>query len=430
MDKRKIAIGAGIGAAIGAVIYAVTKKKPLGPPEPPPPEPGKATIYGIVSDAATGLPIPNVAVIIASSVVSTDATGYYLHENIVPSNYDIKFEVEGYESLTISEWIAEGANELSVELIPAGTKAEFHAGVWNSLTSEAIVDAKVTLTGPANVEQLSNTFGDVSFYGLLAGEYTITITKTNYSPISEPISIPAGRTEKEYYLEYVEPMEGIEVRWLTVEPQAVTVGEDLLISAQVLNISGREDDFDIVCEIDGMVLVQTVHFTASGNGSWDVVYFRPTMNVAGTFNVSVGPKSASIVVTEKVTGNLCCPICGAHIVDEVEITDTTILAEHLERCIGTRIKCWQPCSTGAGTCYYQKPVYLTHSCGYNVYEVEIFNIFQSVPHCGSPLITYRTSAVNKRKEAAGKLIDYIIARGIESVYCENVPEGGYPQKPA
>lgn len=94
VDKRKIAIGAGIAGAIAGVIYLLTRAKAL-----PPPPPGASTLYGIVTDIETGEPIPDVLVTLNGGITYTDSTGAYTFADIASGEYVLKFSKEGYETL-------------------------------------------------------------------------------------------------------------------------------------------------------------------------------------------------------------------------------------------------------------------------------------------------------------------------------------------
>lgn len=97
-DKKGLGILVAIGAGIAGIALAARAKAK-------PPEPGLATLYGIVSDAATGQPIEGVSVSLWSpdgtellQQTFTNGTGSYALKNILPGAYAIMFEKEGYES--------------------------------------------------------------------------------------------------------------------------------------------------------------------------------------------------------------------------------------------------------------------------------------------------------------------------------------------
>ncbi len=65
---------------------------------PPTPPPGKANLYGVVSDAVTGEPISGVLVTLNGIETLTDAGGNYIFEDLDPGEYALQFSKEGYET--------------------------------------------------------------------------------------------------------------------------------------------------------------------------------------------------------------------------------------------------------------------------------------------------------------------------------------------
>ncbi|GAH77473.1 unnamed protein product [marine sediment metagenome] len=91
--RPAIIIGvAGAAVGIGALLYFLTRAKP-------PPPPGAATLYGIVTDAETGEPIPGVLVTLNGGSTYTDSTGAYTFADIAPGEYVLEFSKEGYETV-------------------------------------------------------------------------------------------------------------------------------------------------------------------------------------------------------------------------------------------------------------------------------------------------------------------------------------------
>ena len=86
-DKKKIAAGAGILGVIGLLWCLLRKRLP---PVPPPP-PGKATLHGRITDAQTGAAIQGIGMSFDGYTGTSDATGYYLIENITPGEYSVTF---------------------------------------------------------------------------------------------------------------------------------------------------------------------------------------------------------------------------------------------------------------------------------------------------------------------------------------------------
>lgn len=87
-----IAIGLGLGlvAAVGVAAVAMA-----APPTPPP---GRANLYGKVTDSVTGEPIVNVLVTLNGMQVLTDAAGNYAFADLEPGAYTLTFQKEGYQT--------------------------------------------------------------------------------------------------------------------------------------------------------------------------------------------------------------------------------------------------------------------------------------------------------------------------------------------
>ena len=395
-----VGLGAAGAAAIGLGLWLLTRK----PKEPEPPEAGMANLYGVVIDAQTKKAIPGAMVTLADVVVYTDSSGAYIHEDITPGNYTISFDAEGYETKRLSVYLAEGNNELGIQLIPVGLEAEFHCGVWDSVSQGAVVNALVRLDGPETREQRVNEYGDAPFYDLPAGDYTVTISMTDYQTLQEAISIPAGRTEMEFYLVYEPPsgMEGIDVHWIDLDA-SVFADTEFDIRAQCENISGAEGDFIIVCTINGLTFYSpSIHIDFPG---WKMAYITAVVDTPGEYNVCVGGACQPLTVQEVIAGVFCCPLCG-----DLSFDDTEALADHMGHCINIITRGAVP-----NPCYY-------------------FDIY--CPVCG----TYRADYIHevyyckvwgaRYKTEVPALMKHIIAdHGIEALYCENVPEGGYTAGP-
>jgi len=90
-----IAAGAGAAVGIGALLYFLTRVE-AAPPTPPP---GLANLYGKVTDAVTGRPIPQVQVTLNGLETYTNAGGNYAFADLEPGEYILQFSKEGYEPL-------------------------------------------------------------------------------------------------------------------------------------------------------------------------------------------------------------------------------------------------------------------------------------------------------------------------------------------
>jgi hypothetical protein len=118
-EKKKISpllvagIGAGAAIATGAALYLITRAE-AAPPTPPP---GLANLYGFVTDALTGLPIPQVQVTLDGLVRYTGTEGQYeIRDLVAGQTYHLNFSKEGYQPITRDIVLSEELNEVSVQM--------------------------------------------------------------------------------------------------------------------------------------------------------------------------------------------------------------------------------------------------------------------------------------------------------------------------
>jgi len=82
----------GLGLAALGIIAA------LAIAAPPTPPPGRANLYGRVTDAVTGSPISGVLVSVNGYSAYTDTAGNYLFPDLEPGSYLVQFSKEGYQT--------------------------------------------------------------------------------------------------------------------------------------------------------------------------------------------------------------------------------------------------------------------------------------------------------------------------------------------
>jgi len=87
-----IPIGLGLGLVAALGIAAMAR---AAPPTPPP---GRANLYGRVTDAETGEPISGVLVSLNGYSAYTDNAGNYIFPDLDPGSYMAQFSKEGYQT--------------------------------------------------------------------------------------------------------------------------------------------------------------------------------------------------------------------------------------------------------------------------------------------------------------------------------------------
>jgi len=98
-EKRRISpavaiipVGLGLGLAAVVGIAALARAAPPAPP------PGRANLYGKVTDAVTEEPIPGVLITLDGSQGYSDAGGNYIFEDLDPGEYMLQFSKDNYET--------------------------------------------------------------------------------------------------------------------------------------------------------------------------------------------------------------------------------------------------------------------------------------------------------------------------------------------
>lgn len=166
-----VGLGLGLAAALGIATLARA-----APPTPPP---GRANLYGMVTDADTGEPIPGVLVSINGMEAYTDATGNYAFADLDLGTYSLFFQKGGYEEIEMADiTLQEGNNVLDVPLSPIPPPvANLYGMVTDAETGSPLSGVKVTIDGLVTYTDASGNYG---FTGLTPGNYTVTFEKEGY----------------------------------------------------------------------------------------------------------------------------------------------------------------------------------------------------------------------------------------------------------
>lgn len=166
-------LGLGLAAAVGIAALALA-----APPTPPP---GRANLYGKVTDADTGEPITGVLVSLNGMEAYTDATGNYAFADLEPGTYSLFFQKGGYEEIEMADiTLQEGHNELNVQMPRVVVLANLYGVVTDAETGYPLAGVKVTIDALATYTDSS---GRYAFEGLTPGSYTITFEKEGYETV-------------------------------------------------------------------------------------------------------------------------------------------------------------------------------------------------------------------------------------------------------
>ena len=83
--QKAVLVGGVIAAGVGAVLY-------FGKADATPdPDPGLASLWGVVEDADTGEKLSGITVSLGGNTTSTDSNGKYEFVNVTPDSYALIF---------------------------------------------------------------------------------------------------------------------------------------------------------------------------------------------------------------------------------------------------------------------------------------------------------------------------------------------------
>ncbi len=185
------------------VIQGSTTPAPPTPPVPPPPSPSLANLYGVVTDATTGLAVPGVSIQLEGTPsigglptpATTDSNGYYLFEDLAPDSYIATFEKVGYITVTGILNVAAGNNESNIAIAlsaPLPSLANLFGMITDSQSGDPISGASITIDGST---ALTDVNGQYLFEDLAVGSYDITLEKEGFETAIFTTALAEGSNE-------------------------------------------------------------------------------------------------------------------------------------------------------------------------------------------------------------------------------------------
>ncbi|GAI63060.1 unnamed protein product [marine sediment metagenome] len=150
-----------------------------------------AGIYGTVTDAQTGEPIPMVIVETAYAITQTDTLGDYSFPNLEIGDYSVEFRKAGYHTALKVITLTLAGIEVNVQLEPAPPTATLFGVVTDAVTHEPIAGVRVEIR---NKITQTNTLGEYYFDGLPVLDYCLTTkyTKSGYYDEARSTCLVAG----------------------------------------------------------------------------------------------------------------------------------------------------------------------------------------------------------------------------------------------
>jgi len=171
---KKVAIAGGVIAVAAGAGYLIFRGKPEAAP-------GKATLYGTVLDADTGLPLKAAFVNMDGYDGKTDKHGNYELINIEPGTYTAVFSKADYEEAFMSVTLyADIATPLDVALVPVEAPpgaATLYGRVTHAETGLPLAGVFVSANGYVGY---TDTNGDYTIPGIPPGTYEVEFSLAGY----------------------------------------------------------------------------------------------------------------------------------------------------------------------------------------------------------------------------------------------------------
>lgn len=276
-----------------------------------------ATITGVVTDAITGLGVPNASISISGESYSygvTDSNGNYSFTELVPGTYFIETYVDGY----VDSFIGSVSHQVVIE--PGIYNYSYDFSIQPLVTLSGVVLDEVTGAGVPNVYlDISSAFGyyynstttdsagNYSLTGLGPDTYTITAYDSTYYNIlgSFEVIIPEGITT---YTQNLNIPSLVNLSGVVVQELTGVANANLNIFAS----DGRYYSNSTITDSAG-----NYSFNGLRSGSYTIYVYDSTYSNLGSFEVvipeGVNTHTQNLVIPATVTlsGVLTDSVTGA-----------------------------------------------------------------------------------------------------------------------
>ncbi|HEX9562482.1 MAG TPA: carboxypeptidase regulatory-like domain-containing protein [Gemmatimonadaceae bacterium] len=156
------------------------------------PVPG--TISGVITNASNGAPIAGatVSTVPPTATVTTNAQGSYTIPNVPPGTYTVNATSAGFNpnsapAAVTSSQVA--TTDIALTPLPGGIM-----GVVTDASNGAPIAGATVTTVPATSSVTTNAQGAYTIQNVPPGTYTVTATRSGYSPGSGPATVLPGQT--------------------------------------------------------------------------------------------------------------------------------------------------------------------------------------------------------------------------------------------
>lgn len=237
--------------------------------------PDLVVLSGKVIDSDTGLPLPNVVVVLAgnaSETVYTDASGLFALQGLEAGNYSLSITPEGFSGITWSGTLSPGTDrdlgELRLIRLSEGqnpTTGFVQGRITNAGSGNPLSDVLISVSGTNN-SAVTDSDGRYVISGVNPGAIEVTANKQGYLPKGGTATIEAGQTL--YFSTALSPISQVASMIAGVLTD-VTTGEplsDIAVSLSGSNIASSFTDtagqyqFDELVEGDTTLQISSAFY--------------------------------------------------------------------------------------------------------------------------------------------------------------------------
>ncbi|MBL8939094.1 MAG: carboxypeptidase regulatory-like domain-containing protein [Archangium sp.] len=247
----------------------------------------KVRLTGTASDAATGAPLAQVTINVASASVASDADGTFTLDSLAVGDFDGTAVKQGYERKDFKVSLVEGTNRLVVELTPLRCDAcgRLAGSVTDAVTGAPLQDVMVNV---GLLSATTNASGSFSLEGLPSGDVDGSAVFARYERKTFRLSITPGANRLDLQLTPL-PCGGC-ATGLWCEPVSMTCQQRARVSLNVV------DDCTGAALTARVVIQGRATCTKEGRGFAELVDLTP----GGPQTLAVGKtnyQAANLMVT-------------------------------------------------------------------------------------------------------------------------------------